>query len=162
MKIVFTAAVMDCLHEGHVNLLNRMRVEAGADGKVAVILHDDKSTFENKKRFPVQSLRQRSKNLADSGLVNKIYLTEKADPSFDMVEFIKENQENYKPAEIVLQKIGVEPETVYSPLEFVYMRGDDWQDFPGRKVIEAFNIPIKFVAYTPGVSTTQIREDLKK
>ena len=44
----------------------------------------------------------------------------------------------------------------------VYMRGDDWNNFPGIAVVKQLGIPIEYVSYTTGVSTTQIRNELKK
>lgn len=44
----------------------------------------------------------------------------------------------------------------------LYVRGDDWtEDFPGKKVLEELNIPIKFISYTKGVSTTEIKKKLR-
>ena len=39
-----------------------------------------------------------------------------------------------------------------------YIRGDDMPNFPGRDVIENLNIPIKFLSYTQGISSTEIRK----
>jgi hypothetical protein len=39
----------------------------------------------------------------------------------------------------------------------MYVRGDDMPDFPSRDVVENL-MPIKFLPYTEGVSTTQIRK----
>lgn len=38
-----------------------------------------------------------------------------------------------------------------------YVRGDDMKDFPSRDVVENL-MPIKFLPYTKGVSTTQLRK----
>lgn len=146
MKIVFTASVMDCLHEGHVNLLKEMRKEAGENGMVGVILHDDKSTFENKKRFPIQSVKHRFDNLLKSDLVDVMIITKDANPSYDFIKFVDFAKQNIDEKEV----------------KFIYMRGNDWVDFPGRAMIEALNIPIKFVKYTKGVSTTAIRKKITK
>lgn len=40
----------------------------------------------------------------------------------------------------------------------LYVRGDDMYDFPSRKVVENL-MPIKFLPYTLGVSSTQIRKE---
>jgi hypothetical protein len=39
----------------------------------------------------------------------------------------------------------------------IYVRGDDMINFPGREVIEAV-MPIKFLSYTHGISSTEIRK----
>jgi hypothetical protein len=40
----------------------------------------------------------------------------------------------------------------------LYVRGDDMIDFPSREVVENL-MPIKFLPYTRGVSSTQIRNE---
>jgi hypothetical protein len=41
--------------------------------------------------------------------------------------------------------------------DVVFMRGDDNLDFPGKHIIDSFGIPIEYVKYTEGVSSTEIR-----
>jgi cytidyltransferase-like protein len=136
-KFAITVGVFDCLHEGHVNLLRNMR--EAADESI-VIIHDDLSTFENKGRFPVQTNKHRIQNLRKSGLVDDILCVDLADPS----ESLKIALSCFIPSS------GV-----------VYMRGDDWADFPGRKAVLDQGVEIRLIPYTEGVSTTQIRNDLK-
>jgi glycerol-3-phosphate cytidylyltransferase-like family protein len=106
--------------------------------RVVVALHDDKSTFENKGRFPVQDYRHRRINLLRCGHVDNFIKVRNADPSSALSNAI----------------------TLYKPV--IYMRGDDWPDFPGKTVLEIADIPIKLVPYTKGVSSTAIREGIKK
>ncbi len=40
----------------------------------------------------------------------------------------------------------------------IYVRGDDMPDFPSRKVVETL-MPIRFLPYTQGVSSTQLRKE---
>lgn len=40
----------------------------------------------------------------------------------------------------------------------LYVRGDDMPDFPSREVVENL-MPIKFLPYTEGISTTKIRKE---
>jgi hypothetical protein len=40
----------------------------------------------------------------------------------------------------------------------MYVRGDDMVDFPSRELIESMKIPVKFLPYTEGVSTTTLRK----
>ena len=135
MRFSLTCGVFDCLHEGHINLFEQMHTESD---RIVVILHDDRSTFKNKGRFPVQSFNHRLRNLQLCNLVGEIFTCTKPDPSPIFSRAI----------------------SMYAPV--VYMRGDDWPDFPGKSVIESAEIPIKLVKYTRGVSTTQIRGELKK
>jgi cytidyltransferase-like protein len=127
---------MDMLHEGHINLLTHMRSRAK---RVIVILHDDYSTWQNKKRFPVQSIHHRRMNLTLTKLADIIITCEKADPS-DAFEKI-------------LTDIGKK--------SAIYIRGEDWPMFPGRPVIERHKIPIELIPYTQGVSSTMIRNTLQ-
>ena len=39
----------------------------------------------------------------------------------------------------------------------LYVRGDDWRDFPGHEKIKKMKIPIKFLPYTMGVSSSGIK-----
>ena len=135
---VITVGVFDCLHEGHVNLLNEMQKKAD---KVIVIVHDDLSTFLNKNRFPVQDMQHRMKNLLTLVPFLEIHSVSEPDPSERIKKVIKERPQK---------------ETA------VYMRGDDWNNFPGIAVVKQLGIPIEYVSYTTGVSTTQIRNELKK
>ena len=137
-KLVFTCAVMDMLHEGHINLLKKMRKEADF---AVVFLHDDKSVFENKKRFPVQDFEHRKRNIEAIELTDVIIKIQNADPTMDIAKFV------YLTKKVIS--------------EFIYMRGDDWKDFPGKKIMKAFNIPIKFIKYTDGISSTKLRNQIK-
>jgi cytidyltransferase-like protein len=122
-----TIGVFDCFHEGHFNLLIKLRNKCD---KLVVVVHDDYSTYLNKDRFPVQPLKQRIKNLKDVCVADKIIVCRKADPTY------------------LIKKIRPD----------VYMRGDDWQDFPGREELEKQFVPVIFVPYTKGVSTTLRRD----
>ena len=136
--VAITVGVFDCLHEGHKNLLMRMREQAD---KVVVILHDDLSTFQNKGRIPIQSWAHRRRNLLLTYLADEVYTTKEADPSTDILGYYATREE---------------------AKDAIYMRGDDWPEFPGRAAVEELKIPIELVPYTPGVSTTLIREELQQ
>lgn len=140
--IIFTVGCFDTLHEGHVNLLEKMREEIGINSysnpNFYVLIHDDASIYKNKKRFPVQTLAHRMHNLDALG-VNHIIEVHHSDPTPDIKKFVESLPNNM----------------------FIYMRGDDWQDFPGKKYIESMHIPIKYISYTKGVSSTEIRNNLK-
>ena len=44
----------------------------------------------------------------------------------------------------------------------LYVRGDDWIDFPCKAKIESLGIPIKYLPYTRGVSSTERRKCIKQ
>lgn len=135
MKVALTAAIMDMFHEGHVKLLENMRAEAE---KVVVVLHTDESCFSIKRKFPVQSLAKRIQNLKSSGLVDDVLVTDWDDPGGQFVAAT----------------------WMYPRADWVFMRGSDNVDFPGKATIEHLGIPIKILPYTEGVSSTQMRADL--
>lgn len=135
--IILNAGIFDCFHEGHQNLLRKMRL---AGEKNVVVIHDDYSCYLIKGKFPIQDTKRRIWNLKMSGLVDKVYLTKSTDPA---MEFEK-----------VIKKYGAD--------NIIYMRGDDCRDFPGKWMLERYNIPIEYVPYTKGISSTQIRNDLLK
>lgn len=131
-----TVGVFDMLHEGHVNLLKEMQARAD---KVYVIVHDDYSTFLNKGRFPVQELSHRTQNLERLGVATEVIACTVPDPSPVLGRII-----------IALQGLG----------SLVYVRGDDWEDFPGRFLLDRYEIPIELIPYTTGISSSQRRDEL--
>ncbi len=137
MKLVMTAAVMDLLHEGHINLLQKMR---GYGDMVLVVLHDGFTTFENKQKLPIENLEKRTRNLVDSGLVDIVKYTFEKEPNKAFLD--------------IIERYG----NKFDDIKFV--RGDDWENFPGRTILEAYNIPIFFEPYTKGSSSSKIRNEL--
>lgn len=135
-KLVFTAAIMDLMHEGHLNLLRKMRQEGDF---VVVILHDDSSCFQIKGKTPIQSIEQRINNLKYSQLVDNVIVSNSTDPA-DCFAFLSERY-----GEVC---------------ELMFMRGDDNLNPPGFHYIKANGIPYKFVPYTRGISSTSLRGEL--
>ena len=136
MKLVFTCGGMDLLHEGHINLLNNMR-ELG--DITLVVLHDGFTTFKNKKKLPIESLEKRTRNLIDTGLVDIIRHTFEEEPITAFEKIIKDYGDKF---------------------ELIFMRGDDWSEFPGIKVIRDNNIPIVYNKYTANISSSKLRNEL--
>lgn len=134
-RVVLTAAIMDMFHEGHVNLLKEMKKRGDT---IIVVLHSDESCFRIKNKFPVQSLAKRVENLKNSGLVDHVLITDLDDPG---AQFVAATY-------------------MYKTANFLFMRGNDNYDFPGRDTIEMLGIPIEIIPYTEGVSSTQIRGEL--
>lgn len=135
MNIAITAAIMDMFHEGHVNLLEKMRADHDA---VVVVLHTDESCFRIKRKFPVQSLDKRVQNLKQSGLVDHVLITDLDDPGAQFVA----------------------ARWIYPKGAFTFMRGDDNFDFPGRQTVQHLGWDIHILPYTQGVSSTKIRSEL--
>lgn len=144
MKVVMTAAVMDLCHKGHLNLLREMRKEAGEQGAVIVIIHDDKSIYETKGKIPIQNLEQRVKNIEITGLADMVLTCSDYESLKKKIFFLHNLINGYA--------YGTEP---------LWMRGNDWDRFPCIEVLEELRIPIKMIQYTDGVSSTFIRETLE-
>ncbi len=138
-----TACVMDLMHKGHLNILKEMRKEARESGHTVVFLHDDKSIYNTKGKIPIQNWKQRMDNLEITGFVDRTIKVTTYKNLEDKIEewsasFRREND------------------------EVVWLRGDDWADFPARKKIEELKIKIKLIPYTPEISSTMIRSELEK
>jgi cytidyltransferase-like protein len=134
MRVVLTAAIMDVFHEGHKNILEQMRKHGD---KVIVVLHDDLSCFKIKHKFPMQTVSHRKRNVLLSGLADEVFITQSIDPTDQFATVIKK----------------------YNDITF--MRGDDNKDFPGKWTIDGYAIPIVYLSYTEGVSSTLRRDPLK-
>lgn len=134
-QTVISAAIMDLCHEGHLNLLKEMRKAAGNDGRVIMVLHDDRACYEIKGKFPIQSVTHRANNVSDTGLVNEVRTIDSVDPGPEFDEIIRENWDS----------------------TMLFMRGDDNKNFPGKYIIENFQIPIVYIPYTEGVSSSKLR-----
>lgn len=136
--IAITVGVFDLLHEGHVELFEMMREMAD---KTIALVHNDLSTWKNKKRWPVQGHTHRKQNVRN--FVDGVGNIKMPDPGERLAELL--SQESY---------LGGTGRSI------VYVRGDDWPDFPGRAEIEKLGIPIVFKKYTKGVSSTERRKEL--
>jgi cytidyltransferase-like protein len=136
--VAITCGVFDMLHQGHAELFAKMREMAGM---VVVIVHDDLSTWKNKGKMPVQSCSHRMSNISRLYVADMLYAVEDADPGKRIDGIVD-----------VLNMTGTK--------RMVYVRGDDWKDFPGRDMVERLGIDIEFKPYTKGISSTQRRSEL--
>lgn len=141
MKITFTVGCFDMFHEGHANLIKKM---SDSGGRLVIFVHDDSSIFENKGRFPVQSFEQRVHNVLYFGTMFDIPIhveeVATADPSLAIKLFIERNVSNGN--------------------DLTYMRGNDWENFPGKGTLKLYSIPIEFIPYTEGVSSSKLRDEI--
>jgi len=134
-KVALTAAIMDLCHEGHIKLLKHMKASADV---VVVVLHSNESCWSIKGKIPIQTLDHRKNNLKITGLVDNVLVTYTDDPSASFKEAFD----------------------AYPDHEFIFIRGNDNYDFPGKETILELGIPIEFTEYTAGISSTQIRNEL--
>jgi hypothetical protein len=70
-----------------------------------------------------------------TGLVDEVIETKSVDPADEFFDVIEE----------------------YADVLFI--RGDDNLEFPGKSIIDEFEVPIEYVPYTSGVSSTTIRQE---
>jgi cytidyltransferase-like protein len=136
-EIAISCGVFDCLHKGHIELLQMLKNKGK---RVIIFVHDDKSTFLNKGKFPVQKLEQRVFNLIDCELVNEIIIVNDKNPLSRLTKFIAGKDKK----------------------DMVYIRGDDWKDAPAIKELIEMGIKVIFKPYTQGVSSTEIRNEVLK
>ncbi|KAK2945858.1 putative CDP-diacylglycerol--serine O-phosphatidyltransferase [Blattamonas nauphoetae] len=128
-----TVGVYDMFHRGHLELFTHM----GAMAKhIYAAVHDEESVYQNKKVKVTDSLETRMNNVSQLEKVERVFPVYTADPSAVIEQMI---------ADIPAGKSAI------------YMRGDDWQDFPGKHVLEEHNIPIIYHHYTEGVSSSLLR-----
>jgi len=136
MRLVFTCGVFDLMHEGHLELFTQMK-EMG-DITLAVV-HDGFTTFKNKKKLPIENLEKRTRNLIDTGLVDIIRHTFEEEP--------------FTAFEKVVNDYG-------DKFELIFMRGDDWSEFPAVRVLREHNIPIVYKKYKENISSSKLRNEL--
>ena len=103
--------------------------------EVIVGVHDSRSIHKLKSRVPVDGTETRMLNV--KRYADQVFCVAGTDPS----NFVK-SAVHLHPNETAL-----------------YIRGDDMAEFPSRKVVEEL-MPVKFLPYTNGVSSTQLRKEL--
>ena len=132
---IYSIGCFDFFHKGHIALLETMRTYGN---ELIIGIHDDSSieqlkNLSSKQHQPIEIRLQNLKEYAD-----RVYVIPSKDPSL----FLKcmlldtDNKENA-----------------------CYIRADDMKNFPGKQIVEN-KIDIKFVPYTKGVSSTEIRKQL--
>lgn len=128
---IYTIGCFDLFHYGHKKLLENMR-KLGK--QVIVGVHDSRSIAKLKNRVPIDSTEKRMHNVKEHADV--VYCIAGTDPS----SFIK-CIVNLQPGEKAL-----------------YIRGDDMPNFPAKEIVQSL-MPVAFLPYTQGVSSTQIRKE---
>ncbi|XP_025076132.1 uncharacterized protein LOC112553248 isoform X2 [Pomacea canaliculata] len=128
---VYTVGCFDLFHKGHIRLLQRMR----SIGKQVIVgVHDSRSIYMLKKRVPVDSTEKRMLNVKQYADV--VFCIAGTDPSTFLACAFAGRQETS-----------------------LYVRGDDMPDFPARELCEQL-MPVTFLPYTPGVSSTKLRKEI--
>jgi glycerol-3-phosphate cytidylyltransferase len=131
MDVIYVGGTFDCLHSGHINLFKR----AGEYGKVVVSLNTDEFA-ERYKRKPLMPLEERMAVVRELRCVDDV--------------IINEGDEDSKPAILKAKATYI-------------CHGDDWvgdsylkQLSVDEAFLEAHNIKLLYLPYTPNISTTKI------
>jgi len=137
-QIVYTGGTFDLVHSGHIRFLKACRRLAGQDGQVVVALNTDAFIEAYKGVAPVMTFDERKEVLLGCKYVDLVVSNIGGADS-------KPSIEQVMPDYVVI--------------------GDDWarKDYYAqmqftRSWLDALDIQLVYVPYTPGISTT----DLKK
>lgn len=137
-RIGFTAGVFDLFHVGHLNLFERCKAQCKY---LIVAVCDDEYVREIKKKEPVIPFEQRMRIISSLKCVDEV-----------VPITIEEVEDKMLP----LKKYKFD----------VLFSGDDWKGTPRYlKTEEQFaqlGACIEYLPYTTGVSTTELKEKIKK
>jgi cytidyltransferase-like protein len=133
---IFVSGYYDGFHEGHINSL-RLAKEHGT--KLVVGVHSDKDSVKYKNKKPMNSIGERVKKVEECKYVDEIIVD--CEQIFDR-EFMERNQIDY---------IGVSD-------EYIYIDGKIHESYEYAKSIDR----IVLIPRTPGISSTQLRQQLEK
>jgi cytidyltransferase-like protein len=131
---VYTVGCFDYLHVGHEILFQRLR-ESGKE--VIVGIHDDASIELLKKLKPHEHENLEIRVAKIKKFCDSVFIVSDKDPSLYLKAIIRDydNKENA-----------------------CFIRGDDMPNFPGKRIVEE-KMSIKYVPYTQGISSTEIRKN---
>ena len=137
-KIGYTVGVFDLFHVGHLNLLERCKEMCET---LVVGICDDAYVRDIKRKEPVISEADRARIVGALKCVDKTVI----------VDFVETDDKM-----LIQKKIGFD----------VLFSGDDWKGSERyRKTEEQFaqiGVSIEYLPYTQGVSTTDIKKQLKQ
>lgn len=134
---IYTVGCFDWFHEGHLSILTKMKQMGHT---LIVGVHDDNSIEKLKKLSTDehQTIYQRVENVKT--VADVVYVVPDTDPTFFLRAVVQDTD---------------------SKDNACFVRASDTVNFPGRTFIES-KMDIKFIEYTKGVSSTQIRKNMKK
>lgn len=137
-KVGFTTGVFDLFHVGHLNLLEKCK--GMCDCLIVAICNDD-YVRNVKHKEPVYDENDRMRIIGALKCVDKVVLI---------------NPEETEDKMLCLEKFGFD----------VLFSGDDWKGTERYLKTEAQfaenGVAIEYLPYTKGISTTQIKDTLKK
>lgn len=136
-KIGYTCGVFDLFHVGHLNLLERCKEMCDY---LIVGVCDDQYVTTIKKKTPVYPEDQRIR------ILNALKVVDRAE-----LVTIEETEDKM----LALDKFHFD----------VLFSGDDWKGseryLKTEKEFEKYGVSIEYLPYTQGISTTQIKNELK-
>lgn len=137
-QIIYTGGTFDLFHSGHIRFLKACRRLAGVDGRVVVALNTDAFIQAYKGNAPVMSFDERKAVLLGCRYVDQVVANIGGADS-------KPSIEQVMPDYVVI--------------------GDDWarKDYYAqmqftRQWLEQLDIQLVYVPYTPGISTTELKQ----
>ena len=132
---IYTIGCFDQFHKGHMIILNKMKSMCD---NLIVGIHDDQSLEQLKKLDPSEhdTIYTRMKNVKQ--IADRVYIVPDTNPTECLRNMISSDH-----------------------TDACYMRADDMVNFPGRSLIESL-MPVHFLPYTQGVSSTMIRNSKKE
>lgn len=134
MTIVYAPGCFDILHSGHRNLLRRSKELSDGGMLIVGVVSDDGAALY--KRRPVQSQDERLGNVADLRYVDRAIIQEATDPT---------------PVLEMLDAEGLRPKYL--------THGSDWSKLlAGNETLDRLGIRLVILPYTPGISTSLLRE----
>lgn len=137
-KVGYTCGVFDCLHGGHMNLLEKCKELCDV---LIVGVCDDRYVTDIKGKTPVYSQEERVR------ILNALKVVDRAE-----VVTIEETSNKM----LAAQKFHFD----------VLFSGDDWKGTPRylatEKQFAEVGIAIEYLPYTKGVSTSQIKEKMNR
>lgn len=140
--IVYTGGTFDIFHSGHCNFLKKCKEIAGIEGKVVVSLNTDQFIFDYKKSYPICSYEERKSVLLSCRYVDDVI-------------------ENVGGKDSKLSILLVNPNII--------VVGSDWakKDYYyqmnfTQEWLDSKNISLAYVPYTYEISSTKIKERMKK
>jgi glycerol-3-phosphate cytidylyltransferase len=135
---IITLGTFDCLHIGHIKLLQKCKEMAGC-GKVTVGLNSDQFIFDYKGNPPIMNYKERMDVILELKLVDSVMINSQS--CGDAKQVILDSK-----ADMIV--IGSD----WARKDYVKQLGIDWD------WLDEHGIGICYVTYTPGVSTTEIKK----
>ena len=141
-QIVYTGGTFDLLHSGHIRFLKACRRLAGDDGRVVVALNTDAFIQAYKGSLPIMLFDERKELLLSCRYVDQVVANIGGADSKPSIELVM-------PDYVVI--------------------GDDWarKDYYAqmqftRSWLDAYDIQLVYVPYTPGISTTELKQRIAR